>query len=869
MFCTFGVNWLSMSTTLSVKQQAPYGNLFQEYSVPFGVYDEMYSGPDMLRPHWQTFIEAINRVGPQELSRRWEQAQQLIHENAVTYNTHGDRLTQLRPWELDALPLLVSADENRAISDALVQRARLLNLVLADLYGPQQLLNRGLLPPELVYAHSEFRRPYHGQRIPNDCYLHLYAADLVRSPEGQMWVVADRTEAPSGAGYALENRIIVSRMFPGTIHDCQVERLAPYFIALRDTLHSLAPRYHENPRIVLLTQGPNHPSYFEDAYLARYLGYTLVEGGDLAVRNNCVMLKTLGGLLPVEVILRRVDAANCDPLELRGDSRLGVTGLLQAVRSGNVVVANALGAGLVESPVFMAFLPRLCRELLGEDLKLPSVATWWCGHPDVREYVLENLNGLVILPAFRPATQEPVIGDQLSRDETDQLADKIRARPAQFVAQEQVIRSSAPVWMGDRLEPWYVALRTYLVASGDSYTCMAGGLTRVSSSPEPLHQSVSELERSKDAWVLSDGPVRKVSLLQRPGQAVELRRGGVDLPSRAADNLYWLGRHVERADGSARLLRTVLMRLTSESSSANIPELPVLLRGLADHGQIEPGFAVEGVKDPLPTIERALPVSVFDQTEALSLRRTLTKMHRLASNVRDRISMDSWRILNRIDQEFQPPQQHTDVDLSDMLAMLNQVVIDLAAFSGLVMESMTRSQGWRFLDIGRRIEQSLHVINLVRNTLVQVSENEGPVLEAVLEVADSLMTYRSRYLSSLRMAPVLDLLLTDETNPRSLAFQLVALCAHVEKLPRDHSQPLLGLEQRITMSALHSVQMADVEVLCEMQKDGARQNLDRMLSRLAAQLPTLSDAICHKYLIHAGPPKQLSNIHSGSRQRTL
>jgi uncharacterized alpha-E superfamily protein len=414
------------------------------------------------------------------------------------------------------------------------------------------------------------------------------------------------------------------------------------------------------------------------------------------------------------------------------------------------------------------------------------------------------------------------------------------------------------------LQPAQIALRTYVVASGSSYSVMSGGLARISAGPGPLDLSILSGEGSKDTWVLSDGPVRYVSLLQPAEQVVELRRSGADLPSRVADNLYWLGRNIERADGAARLLRTVLVRLTSESESASIPELPVLLRTLAHEGQIEPDYVVEGMKDVLPAIEQALPESVFDPKQPGSLRRMLTNMHRGASIVRDRISIDSWRIINRIDQEFQLPALGV-ADPSDLLTMLNQMIINLAAFGGLVMESMTRAQGWRFLDIGRRIERSLHTINLLQNTLVEPVDNEPPVLEAVLEVADSLMTYRSRYLANLQVGPVLDLLLTDGTNPRSVAFQLAALSEHVENLPRERSQPQPGNEQRIIMSLLHSVRMTEVEALCETQPGGERPNLDRLLSRLASQLPKLSDAISHKYLIHAGALRQLAEIRPEER----
>ena len=387
------------------------------YQPPPSVYDEMAIAPGAIRPHWQKFVSALDAMGPAELGRRWEAAKRLIHENGVTYNLYADPLARERPWELDPVPLLVAPSEWQSLAASLVQRARLLNLILADLYGPQRLLHEGLVPAELLFAHSAFLRPCHNLHVPRHTYLHLYAAHLARSTDGQWQVLADRTQVPSGAGYALENRIVVSRMLPHVFHDCQVQRLATFFMTLRDTLRSLALHHRENPRIVLLSPGPRSPTYFEDAYLARYLGYTLVAGDDLAVRDYRVYLKTLGGLLPVDVILRRVYDEDCDPLELRSDSLLGVPGLVQAARSGNVVIANSLGSGLLEAPVWSAFLPALCRYFLAEDLQLPSVQTWWCGRPGELDYVLSHLPELVIKPAFTQRVEQSFFGDRLSAEE--------------------------------------------------------------------------------------------------------------------------------------------------------------------------------------------------------------------------------------------------------------------------------------------------------------------------------------------------------------------------------------------------------------------------------------------------------------------
>jgi uncharacterized circularly permuted ATP-grasp superfamily protein/uncharacterized alpha-E superfamily protein len=856
---------MSLAISSPSHGESQQSDLFGGYEPLPGIYDEMFASPGALRPHWRQFVEGMNRLGSSELSRRWELAQRLIRENGVTYNVHGDSEGKDRPWELDALPLLLPGAEWEALAAGLIQRARLLNMVLADIYGPQTLLASGHLPPELVFAHAGFLRPCHRIQVPRELYLPLYAAHLARSSEGGWLVLSDRAKAPSGAGYAVENRIVISRMLPNKFRDCRVERLASFFMTVRETLHSLAAQHRDNPRIVLLSPGPSSPTYFEDAYLARYLGFTLVEGGDLTARDNRVYMKTLGGLIQVDVILRRVPDDQCDPLELRGDSLAGVPGLLQAVRSGNVVIANSLGSGLVEAPALLAFLPQLARHLLGEELRIPSVATWWCGRPGDLEFVLGHIEQLVIKSAFALAPARPIVGGQLCRGELTELIDRIKARPRDFVGQQWITRSTAPVMTGGGLQPWHVALRAFLVAAGDSYEVMPGGLTRVSPVGDRLGDSMLAGEGSKDVWVLSEGPVTPVSLLQSPETPVPLRRSGNDLPSRVADNLYWLGRDVERAEGSVRLLRSIVLRLSSESDPANLPELPLLLRALSEQGQIRPEFVVHAAGKETPLVDRELLAFIFDPQRSGSLRKTVDAMRHVASIVRDRISLDSWRILNRVEQDFLSARAVITVQLSDVLAMLNQMIVDLSAFSGVGMESMTRGPGWRFLDMGRRIERAQHTISLLRNTLVADGHEESPVLEALLEIADSSMTYRNRYLTTLRLAPLLDLLMTDETNPRSVGFQLVALAEHVENLPRDQAEPLLTAEQRAMLGVLASLRLADVDQLSQPDREGTRRPLDRLLSRLAQQLRTLSDGITHKYLVHAGPSRQLAEIRPSGR----
>jgi uncharacterized circularly permuted ATP-grasp superfamily protein/uncharacterized alpha-E superfamily protein len=824
-----------------------------------GVYDEMSVVPGVLRPHWDTFIHSLSALGDRELGRRWQTARQRIRENGVTYNVYGDPLGMDRPWNLDSIPLMIPPSEWSQLEAGLIQRARLLNLILADLYGPQQLLRRGLLPPALVFANPGFWRPCHGVRVSGETYLHLLAVDLARGPDGEWWVISDRTQAPSGAGYSLENRIVMAETFPDLFREFQVKRLASFFRSFRDTLLRLSPVARDNPRVVLLTPGPFNETYFEHSYLARYLGFRLVQGGDLTVRDSRVFLKTLEGLKQVDVILRRVDDSFCDPIELRSDSYLGIAGLVEAVRAGNVTVANALGSGLIETSAFMPFFPGLSRRMLGEDLKLPTAATWWCGQPKALRYVLDNLDFLVIKPAFPSKGMEPVFGGKLGADERSRLISRITEHPHEFAGQELLNLSTVPVWSEEHgLTPRRVVLRVYLAAEGDSWIVIPGGLARVSPSIDTPVVSMQRGGGSKDTWVLSQGPVDTFSLQQPRDAPLNLSRGVVsDLPSRAADHVFWLGRYAERAEHLARMLRCILIRLTGQVGAVDGSEWESLMKM---HGCLESPHTrlskdePQKHPDPLRDLEQEILSRIFEEQRSDSLTATLNRAGRSAAQVRDRLPSDLLRVVNL----FGSLTRRADdaawgyVSVVDALAVLNGCIGMLAALRGIEMENMTRGPGWHFLSIGRRLERSLHLVKLFRNIIVPLSPQTWPALEMLLEVADSSVTYRSRYFTILQPAPVLDLLMNEEVNPRSLAFQAKDLsehCRSLSSMPSGAGWPII--KQNRVEEAASDLFLADVRMLCEPGEGGPRARLDELLAGLDMALPAFSNAITHAYFSHA------------------
>jgi uncharacterized circularly permuted ATP-grasp superfamily protein/uncharacterized alpha-E superfamily protein len=804
----------------------------------------MESAPGSRRPHWEKLVGALERLGRDELRTRWEEARRILAEHGVTYNVYSDAQGLDRPWELDMVPLLIPPQEWRHIEAALIQRTRLLNLVLADLYGPQRLLHEGLLPPALVFANPAFLRPCHGIRPLKDVYLFLHAVDLARAPDGQWWALADRAQAPSGAGYALENRIVLSRILPDEFRDCQVQRLASFFQIGRDTLRGLAPQHHDHPNVVLLTPGPYNETYFEQAYLARYLGFTLVEGGDLTVRDRRVFIKTLEGLQPVDVVLRRVDDTFCDPLELRADSVLGVPGLVEAARAGHVALANALGSGLVENPALLAFLPGLCRHLLGEELKMPSVATWWCGQSKELRYVVENLDRIVVKRAFAPAIGEPFFGERLGDKRRAALLAEMQAVPHEFVGQELVALSMAPVWTNKQIVPRPLVLRAFVVAAGDSYAVMPGGLTRVSTSPHDPVVSMQSGGGSKDTWVITEGPVSMVTLLRPPSQAAQLERAAAEVPSRVADNLFWLGRYAERLEGTLRLFRCVLRRLSGEAGAEQTPDRSALVRMLVRLELVSEEVRADA---SLEEVEREVLSLVYRAHRAGGVRELVNHIRHTAAVVRDRFSADTWRIFTQLQTDSRARPRRLPV--ADALALVNTLITDLAAFSGLEMENMTRGHGWRFLDIGRRLERAIQLALVVR-AAAAADPKGSAALEPLLEIADSVMTYRRRYFAQPQWPTVLHLLLVDDTNPRSLQFQLNALKEHAANLPADRNAPGPSLEQRKLTAIWARLHGADPLALARAPVAGASEELERLLAAVGAELRVLSDALTQHYFSH-------------------
>jgi uncharacterized circularly permuted ATP-grasp superfamily protein/uncharacterized alpha-E superfamily protein len=829
------------------------------FECPPEAYNEVYDASGGIRAQWKQVLQAYRQIPQSDFARRNSQAERQLRENGVTFHSFAHPGETARPWKLDLLPLVISTQEWATLEDGLAQRAALLNALIQDLYGPQRVLKERIIPPEALFANPHFIRPFCNLTPAETNPLFLYASELARSSNGTWWVMADRSEAPGGPGFALENRIISSRTIPGAFKNIHVERLASFFVHLQNSLKRRAPRGNDSPRIVMLTQGPTHRYYFEDVYLARYLGYTLVEGGDLAVRNDTVSLKTLSGLLQVDVILSRCAEAGLDPLEAGGHAAHGVPGLLNAVRNGNVALANTPGCGIVGAPVFMAFLPQICQYLLGQSLRMPSIRTLWCGDRESYREIVSRLNDLVIKPAFQKSGGEEIIVSELSQSDRDQLLRKINAESHLYVAQEKIARSGVPVWSESGIRCGHVAMRTFLVEDEARYRMMPGALVRVAPDTGPMQLSVSAGDGSKDLWVLSDRKVEKVSLLAPIDQPAELRRTSALFPSRVADNLFWLGRTLDRCDFLARIIRSLAERLLTEGGM-DVTGIRFLTRVLSEQGQLEPGFVVDGLESQLPSVTEALPIAVFDVSESSGLAGTIAYLLRLASLVRDWLSPDTWQRIHLTSDDFTGHPGNGTRDLTDVVTSTSQLIANIASVSGLIADGMNRGPSWRFLELGRTIERTGATARMLLSVDLRSGPAHAAVLKTLIEVLDVQMTYRFRYRDVLQRNAVLDLAITDETNPRSLVYQMERLVSHVDRLPGFEARPLRSEEMLAVMECTHAIRMLTAE---DLSAAVPKKVLDA-LKKADNGMVQLSQLLTKKYLVHSGTPRQISDLPGGA-----
>lgn len=825
--------------------------LLAPYAGGVGRHDECLAADGTLRPHWAEFLQLLGADPAATLRGAHAAAQRAIVEQDVSMNVYAGERSDAQPWPLDPVPLLLAAADWATLTAGLQQRARLLNEILRDLYGPQKLLRRGAFPAALAMANPHYLRPCVGLGRPREVMLHTLAVDLARSPDGQWWVLRDRLDAPSGLGYSLQNRILTRQALPQVFHHAPVERLYDYFRGFRHSVAELSPARHgEDPRVVFLTPGPANETYFEHAYLARYLGYPLVEGADLTTRDRQVFLRTVGGLKRVDTIIRRLDSAYCDPLELHAHSLLGVPGLVHVAHGGSVCLANQLGGGVLENAALPAFLGPLCRQLLRDELRLPGVATWWCGHDEARAYVTDHLDTLVVKPTFRlPGPSATRFGPSLTAAERTALAAEIRARPWAYCGQEHVHLGTTPAWIDQALRPAPFVLRLFVTWQDGDYRVMPGGLTRFHPAGADAIVTLQQGGVTKDTWVLRTRA--DPAPLPPTAPFAEVVHRAADTPSRLADNLFWLGRYLERTLHLCRLLERLHPLLRAEIASLDPSVAHAALRLLLDS---------QGVPYPpeatLPQLDALLTAALGNPALPASLAANLGHLLRNLDQAKVRLPPEAWRCLRQLRQlaaAATPP-------------LPAAVAPSLTALEAIVNETIAHDVAWRFLMLGRHLERGHHLVFLARHLLGELGPRpaaggvaappgtppEGPSefrLQSLLHLADSLFSYRTTYHSVFQPALVLAWLFSAEENPRGLRFLAENIDRHLAALPDDLAPRAVADLRTVAFRLLSRARLLDLPAVVASPGEGAA-----FFHESQSLLAELSDRITQVYFSHSESP---------------
>ncbi len=848
-------------------------------------------GGDALTPSWRTFFEKALAALPAskrsveallvDLEHSQATLTRKIADNGITYNLYSDAMAgQARPWSLDLLPMIIDQTQWAQIERGVSQRAELLNHILADVYGEQKLVRGGMLPTALVQGHPAYLRPAHGITPRGKTFLHVAAFDLARGPDGNWWVMSQRTQAPSGLGYALENRMIVSRLFPDAFRTLHVDKLAESYKTLISSLMAHSPA-GADARVVLLTPGPYSETYFEHVYLARYLGIGLVEGGYLVVRDERVWLKTLKGLEPVDVILRRLDDDFLDPLELRADSALGIPGLLQAYRAGNVVLANAPGTGFLESAAILGFLPKICKAVMGQTLAIPSIASWWCGERSALRTLMPQLNDYVLKPTFNDRGRRfvPAIGKSLSAREREQWTGRIALHPEDFSAQAFLPLAHNPSWQGVRaatptsavgspIASRAAMVRVFAVSNGPGqWHVMPGGLARIA----PEGRDVVSMYRggsSADMWVITGHSTDESVALSPTLTPIATHRAMLGIASRAAENLFWFGRYTERLENTTRLARVTLEALASEAEET--PETLDWLHRLA----LSNGLVSKAVPSPKKSailFERALIASLADRTGKLgaySVAATLESLRFSAFAVRERLALEQWTLVAASAVEFDAAmagdaqhsgesrgalpssnvttQQAPNVTTQQALRALERLTTNVMAMTGAQTDRMTRDDGWRLLSMGRHIERLSTLAEALSEAFDTGALKSDIGFSLVLGFFDSTITYRSRYLQQRDPQALVELLALDRDNPRSLAWISQTLASRIAKLSETPSGSVPAMLAALNLPH----QWKNEEAMALAGADDAAAIIE-MLRGARLDAFSISDALSQRYFSHA------------------
>lgn len=816
--------------------------LLSGYQPIAGIHDEFLQN-GQIRPHYDFLISSLDSLGSERLNQRRNEAYRLLRENGVTYSIYGSPTGENRTWPLDLIPVIIPSDEWSPLERGLIQRAELLDLLLTDLYNQRTAIQEKQIPADLLFRSRAFLRPCHDLYAPRSSALSYFATDVGRNPDGSFVALGDRIQAPSGSGYSLENRIVLSRVLPSIYRDSQVHRLATYFRTLRRNMIRRAQIRKKDPLTILLSPGPANETYFEHAYLASYLGFTLAQADDLTVREQRLYLKTVEGFQQVDIVFRRVDDSFLDSLELRGDSLLGVPGLLQCIRAGTVTVLNPPGCGILEDRSFLAYLPELSRHFLGEELILPNVKTYWLGDESHMQQVM-NRKDLVIKPSIRRLGEEGYFLEYMSDSDRGELWARIQQRPYDYIAQEVLSGCGCPVINNGEFIPARGIYRTFIAAADSGYIVLPGGLARFTTNPESFIITNQAGALSKDIWILASEPQKKETLLSVSADTTEIYRKGIGLPGRVADNLFWLARYAERAENQCRFLRMIVESSDDETSTTALQtELSGLLTGLA--GSAGPGYNQDIVSFMLAT-----------SNDNGSMAHDLQALVRAGRRIRDRLSEDTRRVISGLESTLASLKEDDVVEASEALF---QIILLLTSLTGHLSENMSREASYFFPRIGKRLERSLFILRLVYSMSRSGSLGWWDLLDGILRINDISITYRRRYRNRMDVRSVLDILLFDRTNPRSLIFQVDEMYSMTEQLPGVENSDK-SRQRKLALELYTRVHLTEIESL--FAPDGTLLGEELQAFSLQCQKLThsLSDSISDRYFQYMEQSQQLEDL---------
>ncbi|MDD4330108.1 MAG: circularly permuted type 2 ATP-grasp protein [Aliarcobacter sp.] len=815
-------------------------------------FDEMFDTQCNVRPHWNEIKNGLDNAGIKQLEQKQTEIDWRLEDNGVTYNIYNDPEGNNRRWNLDPIPLVLTSTEWEEISKGLKQRAKLLNLIFKDLYTEQKLIKEGIVPAEIIFAHKSFIPEVFNFENKDYYSMRFYATDISRGPDGKFWVINDRTQSPSGLGYAIENRLTMNSISNDLYPNIEILKMAKFIEGFKDMLKSLSSSNHENPLIALLTPGPLNETYFEHSYISSFLDLTLVQGEDLLVKNNQLWLKNLNGLRKVDTLIRRVDSQYCDPLELKNNSQLGVAGLVNVIRKDNLSMINPIGVGILENIGLNPFMKNIAKFLLNEELILPQIATWWCGQKKELDFVLANIKNLIIKKIDRTDNIEVYFANKLNNEELKNLIEKIQNNPHYYVGQEIIDFSTTPSFTKGKVEPRNTVIRAFSYLHQEKYHVMPGGLIRVSPSKDSLVVSNQKGGTSKDLWILGKDDDFSGNSIFKNRSFIDSRLENIS--TKRAENLFWLGRYLTRSITTARMIRFNLksmLNLNRYDDHTNSKQTNKILNNALTHLTMSyPGF-LDAKTATLPIKE--IISLIRDKNRAGTLSFSITMLSDLNASVKNLLTMEAWRIYEKMQKEWNSYSKKEISTNKEHINELDKLLIYLMAYKELIDESIFKEQGLILFDIGSKIEVSQLLISKLRSLLTLKLDKliEYDVLDSMLNSYESYNSYRAYYKSSLALENVLDFLVFNTKYPKALIYIINQLLADLKELPKNINNSHLSSFEEPIFKVFSMITLTNTQKLLESQEDEyVYTQLDEFLSTISDLLTKTSDELTKTYFSH-------------------